>query len=464
MSKKSWHISRRKMLKGLGASIALPFLQAMTPPGVQTYKFFEENRRKRLAVFYFPNGVRKDYWNPKQIGRNFDLSPSLKPLAAFKKDLLILGQLKNNLVDIRGTDGHYTKTAPFLTCKLITKTTGANINVHGISLDQVVAQHIGHQTRFPSLEYGLDPVKGGVDQNVGYTRLYGASISWESPTRPRAKEINPRFAFDRLFRNFIPGKPAKTENPWKKSVLDLVLEDAKSLNKKLGAEDQNKMSEYLESIRSVEKRIDSTDSLKDFEANITPDIKKELIRLDVRLEDYVELNSGVDITEKVRLMMDINALALWSDATRVSTFMFGNSVSGRNFSFLDGVTGSHHSISHHRSHPQRIEMYGKINAWHSAQFAYFLDKISNIKEGDHSLLDNSMVLFGSSLRDGDSHDPSNLPIVVAGKGGGTLDTGQNLMYKEDTPLANLYLSMLKAFDLPLASFADSTGELAGIRV
>ncbi len=461
---KSWQISRRRALKGMGATVALPFLNAMIPPGVRAESFLEKNRPVRLAVFYFPNGVREDYWTPSRVGRNFDMSPTLKPLEAYKKDLLILGQLKNNLVDVKGTDGHYTKTAPFLTCRLIEKTTGANIDVKGTSMDQILAQHIGEGTRFPSLEYGLDPVKGGVDELVGYTRLYGSSISWESPTRPRPKEVNPRFAFDRLFRNFVPGVTPVQENPWKKSVIDLVLEDAKSLNRQLGAADQNKMAEYLESVRSVEKRLDSADDLKDFEANITPDIKKELIRLNVRLNDYIELNSGVDATEKVRLMMDINALALWSDATRVTTFMFGNSVSNRSFSFLDGVEGGHHSISHHRGHPKRIEMYGKINLWHSKQFKYFLDRVSSMNEGDRSLLDNSVVLYGSSLRDGDKHRASNLPIVIAGSGGGKLDTGQNIIYQQDTPLANLYLTLLNTMGVPTDHFADSTGKLEGICV
>jgi len=457
-------ISRRRMLKGIGASMALPMLEAMAPLGTNVSKFFENQRPFRFSTFYFPNGVREDYWTPDQLGRKFDLSPTLKPLEKYKKDLLILGQLKNNLVDVSGTDGHYTKTSPFLTCRLITKTTGSNINVHGTSLDQVIAKAHGHKTRFASLEYGLDPVKGGVDENVGYTRLYGASISWENPTRPRAKEVNPRFAFDRLFRNFIPGVEPKEVNPYKKSVLDLVMADAKQLSKNLGANDQNKMSEYLESVRSVEKRLDNEDDMTDFEKNISPDIQKELLRLNVRLEDYSEIHSGKNITEKLRLMLDINALALWSDATRVTTFMFGNSVSGRNFSFIDGVEGGHHNISHHRGHPQRIEMYGKINQWHSEQFAYFMDKLASIQEGEHSLLDNSMLLYGSSLRDGDKHRASNLPIVLAGSAGGRLDTGQNIMCEKDTPLANLYLTMLQTADIPVKHFADSTGTIQGIRV
>lgn len=461
---KSWYISRRRALRGIGATVALPFLQAMVPPGVKMERFIEKNRPTRLAVFYFPNGVRQDHWTPLRTGRQFELSPILKPLEAYKKDLLILGELKNNLVDVQGTDGHYTKTAPFLTCKLIEKTTGSNIDVKGVSMDQVLAGHIGKETRFSSLEYGMDPVKGGVDSLVGYTRLYGASISWESPTRPKPKEINPHFAFDRLFRNFIPGVTPKKENPWKKSVVDLVLDDAQRLNRQLGASDQNKMAEYLESVRAVEKRLESKEDLRDFEANITPDIRKELIRMHVRLKDYIDLNEGLDVTEKVRLMMDINALALWSDATRVTTFMFGNSVSNRSFSFLDGVEGGHHSISHHRGHPQRIEMYGKINAWHSTQFAYFLDRISNMKEGDKSLLESSLVLYGSSLRDGDKHRASNLPILLAGTAGGKLDTGKNIVYQKDTPLANLYLTLLRTLNVPIDSFADSTGELEGIRV
>ena len=461
---KNWHISRRRMLKGLGASVALPLLEAMAPPGMDSLKYFERNRPKRFSVFYLPNGVREDYWTPSQTGRNFTISPTLQPLSSFKNDMLILGQLRNNLVDTTGSDAHYAKTAPFLTCMPITKTTGSDINVNGTSFDQVISKYIGRDTRFNSLEYGLEPVKGGVDEVVGYTRLYGAAISWEGPRQPRVNENNPRFAFDRLFRNVIPGKTPKKENPWKRSVLDIVREDTKRLNKVLGAADQNKIGEYLASIRSVEKMIESPEDFRDFEAKITPDIKKELIRLDVRLDDYVDVNSGKDITEKARLMLDINALALWSDATRVSTFMFGNSVSNRNFSFLEGVEGGHHSTSHHKGHSQRIEMYGRINLWHTKQVAYFVNKMKSIQEGDHSLLDSSVILYGSSLRDGDTHSPTDLPLVLIGNGCGRLNTGQNLQFPEKTPLANLYLSLLKSMDIDLDSFGDSTGILPGILV
>lgn len=449
-------------MKGLGVCMSLPFLEAMTPPGMSVSRYVEKVRPKRLAVFYFPNGVRADHWTPKGWGSDFQLSPTLKPLEAFKKNLLILSELKNRKVDVRGTDGHYAKTAPFLTCHNITKTTGSNINVNGVSMDQIAARELGKHTMFPSLEYGVDPITSGVDQNVGYTRLYGSAISWMSPDQPCSKEIDPHYAFNRLFRTVVPGKSSGAESPWKKSVLDLVMEDAKRLNKHLGAADQNKMSEYLESVRSVEKRITSQDKLREFEANITPDIRKELVKLNVRLEDYVEVHSGYDVTKKVRLMMDINALALWSDATRVTTFMFGNSVSNRNFSFLDGVTGNHHTISHHRANDRLLDMYSKINYWHTEQFAYFLERVASMKEGDRSLLDQSMVLFGSSLRDGNSHQATNLPLVLAGKGGGTLNTGRNLQFEKETPLANLYLAMLKALDVNMEKFGDSERVLSEV--
>src|SRR5690606_30271698 len=221
----------------------------------------------------------------------------------------------------------------------------------------------------------------GVDINVGFTRLYAPSISWKTATQPLSKEIDPRMAFDRLFRSFVPGREVK-EDPWKRSGLDAVMEDAKTWKRNLGRTDQDKLSEYLESIRRVEKRISSEANKEKFAANITPDIVKELVRLNQDIDEYVEMYSGVDVTEKTRLMMDIMALAFWSDASRVSTFMFGNSVSNRNFSFLDGVSGSHHSISHHMDDAARMEEYARITTWHVAQYAYLLEKLKNIKEGD----------------------------------------------------------------------------------
>ncbi|MEM7369803.1 MAG: DUF1552 domain-containing protein [Bacteroidota bacterium] len=452
--KKSWHISRRRMLKGLGACVALPVLDAMIPAGLSAKTFWEWERVKRIAFMFMPNGVHPDKWTPEGQGTDFHLSPILQPLTPFKNDLLVLGELMNQN-SWRTKDGHYTKTANFLTSMRLTNTAGANVNAGGVSVDQIIANQIGDQTLFPSLQYGVDRVRSGVDLAVNLTRLYGSAISWKSPTQPIAKEINPRMAFDRLFRPFVPGKPPIKENPHKKSVLDLVMQDAKSLQKGMGVGDQNKLAEYLDAVRSVERRLDNQDSLKDFEAQITPDVKKELVRLDQRIDEYVDQTAGIDITERVRLMFDIMALAFWSDATRVTTFMFGNSVSSRNFSFLDGVSGSHHGVSHHKNDPRLMSQYEIITRWHIEQYGYFLSRLASIKEGDHSLLDNSMVMFGSGLRDGNRHSPHNLPIVVAGKGGGTLATGQHLTFAEDTPLANLYLTMLHGMDVSTERFADS---------
>lgn len=458
--KKKWHISRRRMLRGMGACIALPLLDAMALPGMSSPVV--KPSPVRTAFLFMPNGVHPDRWTPEKTGSDFSLTPQLLPLEKFRKDIVVMGELMNRNSIFKGADGHYAKSASLLTCMPIKQTIGDNVSSGGVSIDQVIASNVGNETLFPSLEYGLDRITTGVDINVGFTRLYGSSISWKSPNQPLSKEIDPRLAFDRLFRSFVPGAKVK-EDPWKQSILDVVMEDAKNLKSNLGRVDQDKLSEYLESIRSVEKRISNGANKEKFAANITADIRKELVRVNARIDEYVEMYTGVDITEKTRLMIDIMTLAFWSDASRVSTFMFGNSVSDRNFSFLDGVRGNHHSISHHMDKPEALEEYTKIVTWHVDQYAYFLDKLSNIREGDKTLLDNSMILFTSDLRDGNRHSPRNLPVVLAGKGGGKIKTGQNLVFEKETPLANLYLTMLDALNIGQDQFGDSKGVLSGIR-
>jgi hypothetical protein len=329
------------MLKGMGACIALPFLEAMSVPGFGAIPSGKSPIRS--AFFYMPNGVHPDRWTPTKLGTDFELTPQLLPLEGFQKDIVVMGELMNKNSIFKGADGHYAKSASLLTCMPIKQTIGDNISSGGVSIDQIIASKVGNDTLFPSLEYGMDRITTGVDINVGFTRLYGSSISWKNANTPLSKEIDPRLAFDRLFRSFIPGVKVK-EDPWKQSVLDLVMDDAQTLKRNLGRADQDKLSEYMESIRSVEKRISNDANREKFAANITEDIKKELIRVNASIDDYVEMYSGVDVTEKTHLMMDIMALAFWSDASRVTTFMFGNSVSNRNFSFLDGVKGNHHSI------------------------------------------------------------------------------------------------------------------------
>jgi hypothetical protein len=450
-------ISRRYMLKGMGACIALPFLDVMIPSKLFA-SISNTNLPKRVSYFFMPNGVHPHKWTPEGIGTDFSFSSILQPLQPLKDQVLVLGELMNKN-SISSEDGHYTKTANFLTSMPLVRTVDARVDSGGISIDQLIANHIGDKTLFPSLQYGVDRIQSGVDKAVGFTRLYGGTISWKSRTQPCSKEIDPRMAFDRLFRNFVPGKKPLPPDPYKKSVLDLVQDDAHALQKHLGIEDQNKLGEYLEAIRSVEKRLEKQNGVKDFANQITPDIKKELVHLDTRIDEWAEYSEGVDVTEKVRLMMDIMVLAFWSDATRVTSFMFGNSVSNRNFSFLNGVSGNHHSISHHKDDPRQMSQYEIINRWHIEQYSYFLTRLQSIREGNGTLLDNSMILFGSGLRDGNRHSPYNLPILLSGKGGGALNTGQYLEFEKNTPLANVYQTQLKVMGIESGQFGDSTGEL-----
>lgn len=454
---KSWSISRRRMLKGMGACIALPFLEAMAPSSVLSAPLIQP--AKRAAFLFSPNGVCPGKWVPEGVGTNFRLSPILESLNCVQEDIMVLGQLMNKY-STYGVEGHYTKTGNFLTSLGITRTIGSNVNAGGISIDQLIANKVGKETIIPSLVYGVDRLKSGVCTSTGITKLYGSYISWETATRPAAKEINPRFAFDRMFRTVIPGKTVKPDNPRKGSILDAVREDAQDLQKKLGIADQNKLAEYLESIRSVETRLENKVQMKDFESRLSPGMKKELQHMDVRLDEYIDLEEGLDITEKTRLMLDNMVLAFWSDASRVGTFMFGNAASGRNFSFINGVSGNFHSISHHQNDPRRMLQYELINRWHIEQVAYFLERLKSIPEGNGSLLDHSMVMYGSGLNDGNKHQEENLPVILAGGGGGKLKSGRHLQFKEETPLANLFLTMAQIMGVEADHFGDATGTLS----
>ena len=463
---KNWQISRRTMLKGTGALLALPLLDAMKPltavgaagpTAVQAAK-----HPVRMAVLYMANGVNPHHWTPKGAGSDFELAEAMKPLEPLKKDILVFTQLWNAGSDTG--DGHYVKTGGFLTGQTIHRTTGSNLRA-GVSMDQLAAARVGNMTPLPSLELGLEPPATGVDVNVGYTQLYGAHVSWSSPTTPLAKEINPQLAFDRLFRSNVAQR--RREAIRDRSVIDAVLDDAKSLRNRVGQDDRRKLDEYLDSVRSVEKRIAFDARRKKEDAESDPLVRAEVEKLGKRIHDYYNDPAQVserrgNHTEHTRLMLDIMALAFWTDSTRVSTFMFGNSVSGRNFSFLDGVKGGHHQISHHENDPAKLEEYKRINAWHVAQYAYFLERLRSLKEGDANVLDNSMILFGAGMRDGNAHNPRNLPIILAGKAGGSLATGRHLAYEKNTPLCNLYVGMLNRMGAPVERFADSTGELKGL--
>jgi hypothetical protein len=460
----SGKLSRRTLLKGVGVTMALPLLEAMAPARMLGAAASAAGGKlpTRFAALYMPNGVNPFHWTPKGIGADFKLSEVLAPLSDLQSELLVLTNLWNAATNTG--DGHYVKTGGFLTSTTITRTTGANLCSGNTSMDQLIARRIGNLTPLPSLELGIEPITTGVDTNVGFTRLYGSHISWATPTTPSAKEINPKLAFDRLFRS--KGGLRESRFGDNGSILDLVADDAQRLRKQLGHADQQKLGEYFESVRAVERRIEWDRRRTTGEYMEDPAARAEIEKLGKRIDAYSDparaSERNVNHTEHVQLMMDIMALAFWTDSTRVSTFMFGNAVSGRNFGFLDGVKGGHHEYSHHEGKAEKLEPYKRIGIWHIEQYAYLLNRLRSFKEGESNVLDNSMILFGAGMRDGNAHDPHNLPLVVAGRGGGRLATGRHLIYDKNSPMANLHVGLLNRMGVPTEKFADSTGELKGL--
>lgn len=460
MMHKNWMIPRRTFLRGAGMMLGLPLLEAMgkvlpqAAPDAIAGSAVAPNVQApvRMACLYFPNGVWEENWFPKTAGSDYQLPPALEPLAAHQQDLLVFSGLDK--AHSHGGDGHYAKTANFLTGLHVKKTPGKDISVGGMSIDQLCAQRLGHLTPLPSLELGVDPVISGIDSNVGYTRLYGCYISWRAPGTPVAREINPRLAYERLFgviRNSKNFSAADRKAEDDRALLDFVLEDAKRLRRHLGRDDQFKLDEYLDSVRDVERRLEFFSK---------PDPREWRPPTQPGGDIAAPTGAPGDHQEHVRLMLDLIALAFWTDSTRISTFMFANDVSGKNFSqLIPGVNGGHHEFSHHQNKKEKYEPYSKINRWHAEQFAYLLNKLRSIREGERTLLDNSMILFGSSMSDGNRHDPSNLPILLAGRAGGKVESGRHIAAPKKTPLCNLYVSMLDRMGSPVESFGDSTAPL-----
>ncbi|APW60309.1 DUF1552 domain-containing protein [Paludisphaera borealis] len=438
-------ISRRAILRGVGATIALPWMEAMAPAaGLGGPSGAAPVAPKRMAFFYVPNGVHMQDWKPKDEGAGYNLPWILEPLASVKDDLLVLSGLEQHNGQALG-DGpgdHARSLSSFLTGAHPYKTDGANIKV-GISVDQMAAVHIGGRTRLPSLELGIE--RGGQSGNCdsGYSCAYSSNISWRSATTPMAKEVNPRFVFDRLFSGRgKTGTAAERQKRelYERSILDYVLEDAQSLRGRIGLNDRRKMDEYLTSVREIEQRIAKAE---------TP----------VQLDGGVARPSGVpkDYAEHVRLMFELIALAFQTDTTRICTFMFANEGSSRPYPFLD-VPEGHHDLSHHGGDAKKHAKIRKINRFHIEEFGRLLTRLKSIREGDQSVLDNSMIVYGSGIGDGDRHNHDDLPVLFAGKGGGSIKTGRHVVYKPE-PLNNLYLSMLDKMGVPCDRIGDSTGKL-----
>ena len=450
---KKWQLPRRTFLKGVGTAVALPVLEAMLP--VKALAALGETPAKttfptRLAFLYVPNGINMAEWTPQEVGADYALPSTLQPLADFKSDLLVLSGLTCDKARPHGDGGgdHARAQSAFLTGCQARKTDGANIKT-GISADQVAAQQIGRFTKLSSLELGCERGMNAGNCDSGYSCAYSANMSWRGEATPMAKEIDPRAVFERLFGN---GKGTETaesrakRDRYQKSILDFVHDDARTLKSQLGLTDQRKVEEYLNAVRELEMRIERVEAA----AAQMPDASKP---------------SGIpknDYKEHMRLMIDMMVLAFQTDSTRVSTFMLANDGSNKSYPTL-GINDGHHETSHHGRNKEKLEKLAKINRFHIEQYAYLLRRLKTIKEGDGTLLDHCLIAYGSGISDGDAHNHDNLPIVLAGHGGGTVKPGRHIRYAKETPLTNLWLSMVdRAGATGVEKLGDSTGRLENI--
>lgn len=444
--RKSTTMQRRTVLKGAGTLMSLPLLNAMLPEnGLEAAE--AGAAPLRLGYVFFPNGAIMPDWTPKQEGSEYELSRTLKPLEELKSEINVISGLaqEQGYAHGDGPGDHARSAATFLTGVHPVKTAGANIRV-GRSADQVAVDAIGKTTRLPSLEIGLERGRTAGNCDSGYSCAYSSTISWKTPTTPMAKEINPRLVFERLFGNKegSPEERAKKAK-YRRSILDLVAGDAKRLRSRLGQTDQRKLDEYFTSVREIEQRIVQAQKSAELEK---PDFE---IPQDIPRDTTVHMN----------LMYDLMLLAFRTNSTRIVTYMLANEGSNRSYP-MAGVKGGHHQLSHHRNDKGKVADLQKIDEYSVKQFARFLNKMKETKEGDGSLLDNSMIVLGSGLGDGNRHRHEDLPVVLAGKAGGTVPTGRHLRVPNKTPLNNLFLSMLHRVGSSAESFGDSTGELKQI--
>jgi hypothetical protein len=436
------HVARRTFLRGMGAAVALPFLDATVPAFASAPKAV-----KRLGIVYVPNGMNMAEWRPTAKGRGFDLPSTLQPLAPYKERLLVLSRMSNPLADPMPGEGlgdHSRAQAVFLTGVHPRKTEGTDIRA-GISADQIVAKEFGKETELTSLELGLEAVDlvGGCED--GYACAYSGALAWRSDSMPLPVQAQPRAVFERLF-----GASDSTDRQSRlgrieleRSVLDMVSDQLNQLQKRLGASDRTRISEYFESIRDIERRIQRAEEQSG--RGGFPEIQQP---------------GGVpeSFGEYARLMFDLNALAYQTDLTRVSTFLMGREKSGRTYAEI-GVPDPHHPISHHQNRPEMLEREAKINKFHMELFAHFLKKLDSIQEGDGTVLDHSLIVHGAGMSNSDIHLHHDLPMLVAGGGAGTVRGGRHLEYSEDTPLSNLWLTLIDKMGLPVEKFGDSKGQL-----
>jgi hypothetical protein len=434
------HLPRRTFLKGIGTAVSLPLLDAMTPA------FAAAKAPIRLAFVYVPNGIVMNEWTPSTAGADFALTRILKPLEPHRRDLFVLSGLAdyngNALGD--GPGDHARAGASFLTGVHCKKTMGADIQ-NGISADQVAAVQLAGATRLPSLELGCEDSRTVGNCDSGYSCAYTNSISWRGPTTPMPPEVNPRQAFERLFGtadlSLDPATQARRAR-YRRSILDLVRDDTQKLVLQLGASDRRKLDEYLSAVREIERRIEGAE--RD-QRELAPSIEKP---------------DGIPIAfpEYAGLMFDLLAIAFQTDLTRVATLMVGREGSMRVYPEIN-IPDPHHPLTHHRNTPEWIEKVTQINCLHVELFAAFIARLKAIPDGDGTLLDHSMIVYGSGLSDGNRHTHEDLPVLLAGRGDGSLRPGRHIVYPRKTPMTNLYLTLLDRLGVRPEKIGDSTGRV-----
>ena len=438
-------LPRRMFLRGVGTAIALPFLDAMAPafaagkiPGKPPV---------RMAFVYVPNGIDMRNWNPSYEGPLQELPRILKPLQPYKNDITLLGNLTHNagraLLD--GAGDHGRCCGSYLTGVQPRKTT-VDIKA-GVSFDQIVANQIGGQTRFPSLELGMEDSRQAGDCDSGYSCAYTNNLAWRSETQPLPPTLDPRALFERLFGNGIVLSPTDRErqNRYRRSILDFVTDDTHKLESNLGPTDRRKLDEYLSTIRDIERQISRAE--KD----------------NAQIDPHMDKPYGVpaDFAEHFKLMTDMMTVAFQADMTRIITFLVTHEGTSRAYREI-GISDGHHPLTHHRNLPDLMEKVAQINCYHLQQFAGWIEKMKATQEGDSNLLDNSMIVYGAGLSDGNKHLHEDLPTLIAGRGGNYIKPGRRVVYRKETPMCNLFLTMMDRMGVHVDDFGDSSGRLEGL--
>ncbi len=431
-------LPRRTFLRGLGATVALPFLDAMVP----AMSAAATKGMPRFTAIYTGNGCNMYDWTPATEGIGFALSPTLKPIEAFRDRTTVVTGLDNYQATDQGdSGGQHPRAAPaFMSCVHPKQTEGADVRA-GVTIDQIIADKICRDSKLSSLELAVDrnDVVGACDH--GYACAYMNSLSWKTPTMPLPAETNPRFVFERMFGSGDTAEQRLARAQEDRSILDGVTAEISKLRNRLGGNDRQKLGEYLDAIRDVEQRIAKAESY-----NSGFDIPDRPVGVPESFKEYAEI------------MFDLQALAFQADITRVSSFMIARENVNRSYEEI-GLPEAHHSISHHGNNPEKMKQYTKLNTYHVEMLAYYLKKLSSIADGDGTLLDRTVVLYGSGMSDGNVHNNYNVPVVVVGGKDQGLRGNRHLKYPKGTPLANLSLTLIERFGVDMKKFGDSTGDL-----